>query len=96
MEADIEDVISQGSSFISRCYDINEIMGSSMTETRLKVWVRKTGKLSKSLKLCTIPPTKEAFRKNSLRTHFQTHIWKCALIWKNAKCESNFLWMGKR
>ena len=90
MDADIEDVISQASSFISRCYNIDEIMGSSMTETRLKVWVRKAGKLSKSLKLCTIPPTKEAFRENTLRAHFQTHIWKCALSGKMPNVNPTF------
>ena len=44
------------------------------------MWRSKTGKSgASSLKLCSIPPTTEAFTENVHRCHLQVAIWKAAL-----------------
>ena len=47
----------------------------------IKMWRSKTGKSGASLvKLCSIPPTTEAFTENVHRCHLQVAIWKAALL----------------
>ena len=65
--------IQQSTSFISACY--GQTNCSTMSETRLKVWLSKTGKRSSTLKLCTLSPTTEAFKENVKRAHNQALIW---------------------
>ena len=60
-------------SFISMCY--GQTNCSTMSETRLKVWLSKTGKGASTPKLCTLPPTTEAFRENVKRAHNQALVW---------------------
>jgi hypothetical protein len=51
-----------------------------MTECRVKSWRMRTGRAgTSSIKLCTLPPTNEAFYENVLRCHLQVAIWKSAL-----------------
>ena len=48
-----------------------------MSETRLHVWGAKNGKGKfSSPKLCSLPPTTEAFTENVKRAHFQATIWR--------------------
>ena len=61
-EHSMESVIQQATSFISACY--GQTNCSTMSETRLKVWLSKTGKGSSTPKLCALPPTTEAFKRN--------------------------------
>ena len=63
----MEFVIQQATSFISASY--GQTICSAMSETRLKVWLSKTGKGSSTPKLCTLPPTTEAFKENVKRAH---------------------------
>jgi len=60
----MESVIQQTTSFISACYGQTNF--STMSETRLKVWLSKTGKGSSTPQLCTLPPTTEAFKEKAL------------------------------
>ena len=54
---------------------------NSMTECRVKMWRSRTGKSgASSVKLCSIPPTTEAFTENVHRCHLQVAMWKAALL----------------
>ena len=45
------------------------------------MWRSKTGKSGpSSVKLCSIPPTTEAFTENVNRCHLKVAIWKAALL----------------
>ena len=70
----MEYVIQQATSFISACY--GQTNCSTISETRLKVWLSKTGKGSSTPKLCTLPPTTEAFKENVKRAHNQALVWQ--------------------
>ena len=45
------------------------------------MWLKKmrTQKTNEVVKLCTLPPTNEAFEEHVKRSHFQASIWKAAL-----------------
>ena len=54
---------------------------NSMTEYRAKMWRSETGKSgASSVKLCSIPPTTEAFTENVHICHLQVAIWKAAIL----------------
>lgn len=52
-----------------------------MTDARVKAWTTRTGRktASKTPKLCSLPPTTEAFKENVKRAHYQCAIWRRAL-----------------
>ena len=51
-----------------------------MTEARKKQWSFKVGRSNASApKLCSLPPTTEAFAENVARAHLQLAVWKSAL-----------------
>ena len=77
--ADFEEVLQQSTAFISACYDIHD--ASSMTASRIKVWMMKTGRrvATGMPKLCSLPPTNEAFKENVKRAHSVCCTWKMAL-----------------
>ena len=66
--------IQQATSFISACH--GQTHCSTMSETRLKVWLSKPGKGSSTPKLYTLPPTTEAFKENVKRAHHQALVWQ--------------------
>ena len=66
-------IVQQATSLISACYGYTNC--STMSETRLKVWLSKMGRGTSTPKLCTLPPTTEAFRENVLRAHHRALIW---------------------
>ena len=72
----MESVIQQATSFIYACYEQTNC--STMSETRLKVWLSKTGKGSSTPKLCTLPPTTKAFKENVKR----------ALVWQSLEAQN--------
>ena len=51
----------------------------SLTPARTSVWAHKTERRTEAPKLCTLPPTTEAFELNVMRAHYQCAIWKQAL-----------------
>ena len=64
---------------ISACYNVHD--ATSMTESRIKVWIQKVGskEAAATPKLCTLQPTNEAFKENVKRALYQCCIWRCAL-----------------
>ncbi|MPC46696.1 hypothetical protein E2C01_040421 [Portunus trituberculatus] len=50
-----------------------------MTECHQQLWAEKTGKSTAAPKLCSLPPTTEAFEQNVYRAHFQVSQWYSAL-----------------
>ena len=78
-DANISEVFSECTGFISACYGFpNEC---SMSELRYQVWRKRIegGKVTKSFKLCSLPPTKEGLEQNILRAHFQCAMWRSSL-----------------
>ena len=77
--ADMEDVIIQSTIFMCSCYGVSN--ATSMTDARIKVWTARTGRktANKVPKLCSLPPTTEAFEENVKRAHYQCSIWRRAL-----------------
>ena len=65
--------------FITACYGFPK--ETCMSNLRYQVWRKKieSGRVTKSFKLCSLPPTKEAFQLNVLRAHFQCALWKSSL-----------------
>lgn len=50
-----------------------------MTEIRQRLWAQKTGKSTTAPKLCSLPPTTEAFEQNVRRAHYRVCEWYNAL-----------------
>ena len=74
----ITEVTDQATAFMGACYGITTPT-SSMTKIRQKQWAQKTGKSTGAPKLCTLPPTTEAFEQNVRRAHHQVAHWYSAL-----------------
>lgn len=78
IDSPIESVIAQATTFMSACYG-QYSMSKSMSETRwgVLVWASKTGRASAvAPKLCSLPPTSEAFKENVRRAHHQAIVWR--------------------
>lgn len=73
------DVMEQATQFMAACY--GQRKSNSMSEVRIGVWRARTGRPGSTTtpKLCSLPPTTEAFVENVKRAHLQTCIWKNAL-----------------
>ena len=78
LTADFQKVEHQSMEFMAACYGIQKC--SSMTECRQKLWAQRTGKSSSVPKLCSLPPTTEAFHENVLRAHLQVATWYASLL----------------
>ena len=79
LNEDIESVVSQATTFISRCCK-KDCTETEMSNTRLKMWKQRFAKSSTTAKFqSTLSPTTEAFTQNVLRAHLQTYIWKSSL-----------------
>lgn len=80
LTADFEVVVKEATKFIVECYGVKD--ADTMTDARVKVWIGKMGKKSnvKMPKLCSLPPTTEAFKENVKRAHFQCAVWRNATI----------------
>ncbi|KAG0725666.1 hypothetical protein GWK47_038169 [Chionoecetes opilio] len=76
--ANIIEVTEQATAFMGACYGITTPT-SSMTKIRQKLWAQKTGKSTAAPKLCSLPPTTEAFEQNVRRSHHQVAHWYSAL-----------------
>ena len=81
VHAEIKYVEAQATKFMCTAYGKVAESCNSMTERRVKMWRSKTGKSgASSVKLCSIPPTNEAFTENVHRCHLQVAIWNAALL----------------
>ena len=71
----MDDITKQATAFMCKCYN------AAMIEARIRVWTAKTGRkaAAKIPKLCSLPPTSEAFQENVKRAHFQCAVWRRAL-----------------
>jgi hypothetical protein len=81
VKADMKLVQAQATKFICAAY--GKVAGpcTSMTECRVKMWRSKTGKSgASSVKLCSLPPTNDAFVENINRCRLQVAAWKAALL----------------
>ena len=80
VHAEIKSVEAQATNFM--CAADGKVAEScnSRTECRVNMWRSKTGKSASSVKLCSIPPTSEAFTENVHICHLQVAIWKAALL----------------
>ena len=76
--ANIVEVTEQATAFMGACYGVTTPT-SSMTKIRQKLWAQKTGKSTAAPKLCSLPPTTEAFEQNVRRAHHQVAQWYSAL-----------------
>ena len=81
VHAEIKSFEAQATKFMCTAYGKVAKSCNSMTECRVKMWRSKTGKSgASSVKLCSIPPTTEAFTENVHRCHLQVAVWKAALL----------------
>ena len=77
IDANINDIVSEATVFISACYA--EKHATSMSETRIAVWKTKTGSIgNKAPSLQSLPPTSESFLENVKRAHLKVVIWQSA------------------
>ena len=78
LESNFEDIEKEATEFMVACYKAKPC--SSMTQCRQQQWALKTGKCRTSApKLCTLPPTTEAFHQHTLRAHIQVAHWYASL-----------------
>ena len=79
VSSQFEDVLKEATNFMTACYKM-KTDGSDMSSVRQKVWASRVGKApSCAPKLCSLPPTSEAFRENVKRAHLQTCTWTHAV-----------------
>ena len=72
------EVVDQATHFMLDCYGLQRC--HSMTEARQQMWFSKVSRSKVSApKLCSLPPTSEAFGQNVARAHLQVAIWHHAL-----------------
>ena len=66
-------VIKQATTFMTACYGQSGC--NTLSNARLNVWAAKTGKgYTSTPKLCSLPPTTEAFEENVKRAHHQASV----------------------
>lgn len=76
IDAPLPAVIDQATLFMTACYGQK---CDTMSNARLTAWAGKTGKGQVSTpKLCSLPPTTEAFVENVKRAHHQASMWRSA------------------
>ena len=93
VNAEIEYVEAQATKCMCTAYGKVAESCNSMTECRVKMWRSKTGKRgASSVKLCSIPPTNEAFAENVHRCHLQVAIWKAALLESPELDSTKYCW----
>ena len=74
LNASINDVITEGTKFISACYGHPS---TDMTDCRKTVWHKKTSNdtVVKAPELQSLPPTSDSFQYHMLRAHAQAIVW---------------------
>ena len=71
-----DDVEKEATKFMVAAYGG---LGVTMSECRKRLWAQKTAKSCGAPKLCSLPPTTEAFMQNLKRAHLQVAQWYAAL-----------------
>ena len=71
-------LIDEARAFILACYNNRECR--TLNEARVNTWNKKTcRKTLEPPKLCSLPPTDNAFRENALRAHLAAAIMREAV-----------------
>ena len=74
LSSPVEDVLKEATDFITACYKM-WTDGSDMSSVRQNVWASRVGKASSCApKLCSLPPTSEAFRENVKSPSSDMHL----------------------
>lgn len=77
-QVQVSNRVEQATKFMLACY--GQSTCQTMTDARKKVWSSKVGRSNASApKLCSLPPTTEAFVENVARAHLQLIVWRNAL-----------------
>ena len=71
-----DDVVKETTEFMVAAYGGS---GVTMSECRQCLWMQKTARSTGAPKLCSLPPTTEAFVENMKQAHFQVAQWYAAL-----------------
>ncbi|MES9879342.1 MAG: hypothetical protein ABW185_00480 [Sedimenticola sp.] len=73
-----DQMIEEAARFIIACYNLTG--KTTLTEARVEAWKTKMRRSAlEPPKLCSLPPTSEAFRQNALRAHYQLAAWRNGL-----------------
>ena len=81
VKADMKSLQAQVSKLICATYGNVAESCISMAECRVNMWRYITAKsCTSSVKLCSLPPTNDAFVVNINRCHLQVATWKAALL----------------
>ena len=73
-----DSMVEEATKFILACH--SQPQTETLTEARKCAWRTKMAKwIAEPPKLCSLPPTTEAFRQNALRAHLQVAVWRHAL-----------------
>ena len=78
-DADMDDVVSEATSFIAECYGSRT--KGDLSEIRYTIWASKMANtnITSAPNLKSLPPTNESFVEDLRRAHQQTAIWKGSL-----------------
>ena len=71
-----DDVEKEATKFMVAAYGGSSV---TMSERHKRLWAKKTAKSCGAPKLCSLPPTTEAFMQNLKRAHLQVAQWYAAL-----------------
>lgn len=79
LRADMQSVVQQASEFMTACYNVTQ--ATSMAECRIRTWTTRMGRklATSTTKLCSLPPTIEAFSETVKKAHCQCCVWRRAL-----------------
>ena len=77
-QVQLSNIVEQATQFMLAYY--GQSTCKSMREAHKKLWSSKLSRSNVSApKLCSLPPTTEAFAENVARAHLQLAVWKMAL-----------------
>ena len=77
MNATLSEISEEAVKFIGLCYGISE--GSTMSDKRYLMWIKKMRRKVIAPKLRSLPPTSEAFELHLLRAQYQCLLWKSCM-----------------
>ena len=75
----VEEVIEEATKFVDAC--CGSKTQESISKVRYHIWAKRTSskKITKTLRLKSLPPTSESLAENIKSAHIQTYIWKAAM-----------------
>ena len=78
-DTDMDDIVSEATSFIFRCY--NEESDGNISEQGYEIWLARIAMASicSAPMLRSLPLTSDAFAHHVYRAHYHTMVWKPTL-----------------